>query len=135
MQTERAYEQRQQDFDRTRPGIANASRYVGAHDALGLMMGGNSERAQHPQQQQRHDTVARHDAPPSTTGHPAPEAHPVAQAGADQPHHHTVRSGESYWSIAAQAGGTRSQINARTEQLRIANHDRALLPGLDIIGT
>ncbi len=112
------------DHYRDRPLTAIAEGLLGPVD--GLMRGGINPRDRAPVAAER--TMAQGQ-------HPAPEAHPVAHAGGDQPHHHTVRSGESYWSIAAQQGGTRSQIAARTEQLRTANSDRALLPGLDIVGT
>ncbi len=73
-------------------------------------------------------------APPHhlTTAENPSEARPPVAAGADHSHH-KVKSGESYWSIAAAQGGTKAAISARSQHLQATNHGEALLPGLEIV--
>ncbi len=87
-------------------------------------------------------TAAPGDATPTQTGTRPPhhvataensaEARPPVSAGADR-NHHQVKSGESYWSIAAAQGGTKAAIAERSQRLQAVNHGRALLPNLEIV--
>jgi LysM repeat protein len=135
--------QREVEFDKTRGGIAAASMMVpGVHVLLAQTMGGNKDRLQ---DQAQADAAAKvhHDGLPPVTSTLHSDASPSAtprvestttSASGEQQHHHKVTSGESYWSIAKQQGGTNAEIAARSNHLQALNHSHKLLPGLDIVG-
>ncbi len=118
------------DHYRDRPLTAALEGVLGPIDGLARGGVGHENR-----------TAAPGDATPTPTGTRPPhhvataensaEARPPA-AGADHSHHQ-VKSGESYWSIAAAQGGTKAAILARSQHLQAANHGRALLPNLEIV--
>ncbi len=139
-----AADERIADFRRTRPETARQEGVL-ISTIDGLITGGRQGAPHEGSPDARHEgtrpgssrqelsQVGRreHETPQQAEDRHRREVEPTRRP---EPHRqqHTVREGESYWSIAAEQGGTRAQIAARMHQLQDANHGRALLPNLVI---
>ncbi len=136
-QTYDAAGQRIQDHYRDRPLTAFGEGVLGPVD--GLIRGGiNSHDRQPAGAEATHPGATRpsHVTRPDTETAQQAEDHRQLQPPGRRPednHLHHVAAGESYWSIAAERGGTNAQILARSNTYRSANHNEALLPGIDIV--
>lgn len=142
-----AADRRIDDFRRTRPETAREEGVL-LSTIDGLITGG---RQGAPGDSAPHGGTPREGTRPgatrqgaSQTGHDTPETPQQADERhqrATQPTRrndhqvetHEVQANESYWSIAAERGGTRAQIAARMQHLQALNHNRALLPHVQII--
>lgn len=141
-----AADERIADFRRTRPetarqegtlistidGLITGGRHDVPRDGAGHTA--SREGAGHGATRDGASQVVRHGS--TETPQQADERHQLATQPTRRNEHsgqpHRVREGESYWSIAAEQGGTRAQIAARMQHLQTLNHGRALLPNIEI---
>lgn len=134
-----AAEQRIADFRRTRPETADQEGVL-ISTIDGLITGGRPDG--HAPREGTRPSSARQEV--SQVGRPeTPESRERAEerhrqimepSRRPEPHarQHRVEEGDSYWSIAAEQGGTRAQIAARMQRLQTLNHGRDLLPNISI---